>query len=290
MPANTYDFVRGNKEDVSNIVTMITPKDTPFYTGCGRTKATATLHEWLEDALRAAADNRIIEGEEFAVESATPRVRLDNVTQISRVGYGVTGTQEVVLKHGVKSEMGYQMAKAAKELALDIERALITQATKNPGSKTAARIMGGVPFWITTNSTNVGGALTEDELNSILQACWQKGGRPSKVYLSGNQKRVVSSWTGKGDAYVDSNKQKLINMISSYQSDFGVVSFIPHRMMEDASVFVIDPDYWKVAYLRPIRSYDLPKTGDSIKKVLLGEYTLEARAEAASGMMTGLTA
>jgi hypothetical protein len=59
-------------------------------------------------------------------------------------------------------------------------------------------------------------------------------------------------------------------------------------MMTDAKVFVIDPSFWKVAYMRPIRTYDMPKTGDSIKKILLGELTLEARAEAANGSLNGL--
>lgn len=50
MASNTYTAV-GNRKDVSEIVTNIAPYDTPLYSRIGKTKATATNHEWLEDSL-----------------------------------------------------------------------------------------------------------------------------------------------------------------------------------------------------------------------------------------------
>ena len=47
MASNTYTAV-GNREDVSDIITNIAPYDTPLYSRIGRTKATQTNHEWLE--------------------------------------------------------------------------------------------------------------------------------------------------------------------------------------------------------------------------------------------------
>ena len=48
MASNTYDAV-GNKEDVSDIITNISPYDTPLFSKIGKTKATSTTHEWIED-------------------------------------------------------------------------------------------------------------------------------------------------------------------------------------------------------------------------------------------------
>jgi hypothetical protein len=284
---NTYVAV-GNAEDISDIITNISPKDTPFFSACGKERATATNHEWLEDSLRAAADNKKVEGFEYTVSDPTPRVRLGNYTQIFSVGYGVTDTQEVVLKHGVRSEIGYQMRKAMKEIGLDVERALITQASKAVGTVSTARQFGGIPFWIATNSV-VGASgveLSEEMMNDALQRCWTAGGTPAKVYLSGNNKRVVSSWSGEGDKYLDQNSKKLVNSIAVYESDFGVVSFVPHRMIPDNKVYVVDPDYWKVAELRKMHTRELPKTGDNQKRVIVGELTLEARAERANAVIT----
>ncbi|MDR0648412.1 MAG: DUF5309 domain-containing protein, partial [Synergistaceae bacterium] len=197
MGKNTYVAV-GNADDISNVITNISPKDTPFFSACGKTKATATNHEWLEDQLRAAADNKKVEGFEYTVQDPVPRSRLGNYTQIFSVGYWVTDTQEVVLKHGLTSEIAYQMRKAMKEIGLDVERALITNATRAAGSASVARQFGGVPFWITTNAiaSAAGAGLTEGLMNDALEACWKAGGTPSKVYLSGDSKRAVSAWSG----------------------------------------------------------------------------------------------
>ena len=292
MGKDTYVSV-GNKEDISDIITNICPKDTPFYSSCGKgAKATATYHEWLEDTLRDPAANKKVEGFTYAVADPVPRARLGNYTQIFAGGYGVTATQEAVAKHGVTSEISYQMAKAMKEIAMDVEYALITQKTKNAGSAIVAREMGGVQHWITTNKlTNSSARLfTEELLNTALQQCWKKGGNPTKVYLSGGQKRNVSTWSGGGigEKHMDQNSKKLITSIAVYESDFGVVSFVPHRMMADDIVFVIDPNYWKVAELRKMKTEDLPKDSDGFKKHIVGELTLEARAEKASAIIDKL--
>lgn len=292
MGKNTYVAV-GNKQDVSDLITNICPKETPLYSGFGKgTKATATYHEWLEDTLAPAASNKAIEGAEFVVGDPTPRVRLGNYTQILTKGYGVTGTQEVVQKYGVKSEIGYQMQKAMKEIALDVEYAILNQSTKAAGDAGTARQFGGVPHWINTNKmTNATDRLfSEDLLNSAIQKCWEAGGKPSKVYLSGSQKRKVSTWSGGGvgDKHMAQNDRRLTVSISVYESDFGVVSFVPHRMMDDKSVIVITPEHWKIAYLRPMQTTELPKTGDMHKKHILGELTMEARAEKASAIIANL--
>lgn len=53
---STYDQV-GKKEDVSDIISDITPTDTPFFSMIRSEKVSARTFEWLEDSLnfRAAA-------------------------------------------------------------------------------------------------------------------------------------------------------------------------------------------------------------------------------------------
>jgi hypothetical protein len=288
---NTYVAV-GNAEDISDIITNISPKDTPFFSMCGKDKATATYHEWLEDSLGAPGVNKQVEGFEYTVGTPIPRVRKGNYTQIFSKGYGVTATQEVVQKHGVTSEIGYQMRKAMKEIALDIELALISAASASAGTASAAREMKGAQSWIASNIVALVGPkdvmpeITEASMNEALQLCWEAGGSPSKVFLSGDNKRTVSSWSGEGDKYLDQNSKKLVNSISVYESDFGIVSFVPHRLFPDNVILAIDPDYWKVAYLRPLKTKALPETGDNHKKVIVGELTLEARAQQANAKIT----
>ena len=63
----TYD-VATNKEDLSDIVTNISPEDTPVLTMLGSTKAKNTLHETQKDALAAAGENAQLEGVDFTDE------------------------------------------------------------------------------------------------------------------------------------------------------------------------------------------------------------------------------
>ncbi|MBQ9596507.1 MAG: DUF5309 family protein [Synergistaceae bacterium] len=129
MASNTYEAV-GNKEDVSEIITNIAPYDTPLYSRMGRTRATQTNHEWLEDELGQPIQNAYPEGYTYLTVDVTPRQRLGNYTQIMHRGIQVTDTQEVVQKYGVRSEIAYQMVKTLKELAFDCEQAILDSVVK----------------------------------------------------------------------------------------------------------------------------------------------------------------
>jgi hypothetical protein len=48
-------------------------------------------------------------------------------------------------------------------------------------------------------------------------------------------------------------------------------------------VFTLQTDKLAVAYLRPFQTVELAKTGDSEKRELIVEYTLECRAPKAHG-------
>jgi len=50
----TYS-AKGIREDLSNIITNISPEETPFQSNIGKENITNTLYEWQTDALAAAA-------------------------------------------------------------------------------------------------------------------------------------------------------------------------------------------------------------------------------------------
>ena len=293
MASNTYDAV-GNKEDVSDIITNIAPYDTPLYSRIGKTKATAVIHEWIEDELGAAIVNMYPEGYTYNTVNATPRQRQNNYTQIMHRGIQVTDTQEVVLKHGVRSEMAYQMQKALKELAFDCEKAIIEQNTKVLGTSIAnTRQFGGLPFWIVTNvftaPTSANPNLTFDEINNALEQTWTAGGKPSMLLLSPRNKRVVSTFTAGHTKYMDGNKtKKLTQMISVLETDFGTLQCVTDRFMPDDKIYGLSPEYIKKAFLRPFKTGDMPKANDMQRKYVNGEWTLEMRAEKAHFMIDNL--
>lgn len=289
--SNTYVAV-GNKEDLNPVITNIAPEETPLYSAIGATQATATYHEWLEDDLGNAASNAQYEGFTYATTKPGTRERLGNYTQIMERGYEVTDTQEVVQKHGLTSEMAYQMAKCAKLIAKDCEKAVMEQSTRSAGDNTqnppTARSMGGIPYWITTNVLDNSSVLrdfTPDLLNDALQAAYNVGGSPSTAVMGGNLKRTMSGWNGGAMKTIDADASKITSRIDVYESDFGMVKVLLDRYTPENKVYVLDQSLWKKATLRPFKTLDLPKTTDSIKKVIVGEWTLEARAEQANAIV-----
>lgn len=290
MALTTYQAV-GNREDLSDIITNISPTQTPLYSMFGRTKATSTYHEWLEDELSAPGSNAQVEGADYNIADPSPRVRKGNYTQIFMKGYGVTGTQEVVLKAGVKSEIAYQMAKAMKEIARDVEYAIINNASAVAEDAATPRQMGGIPAFVTTNVLANGGTartLTEDLLNDGLQKAWEAGGEPDIVVCSGKNKRTISGFTASTQKTIEATSKKLVAAVDVYESDFGLVRIIADRWMPDDKVFILTKQYLKTAYLRPFKQDQKAKTGDKIEKVIIGELTLEVRAEKAQAIIADI--
>lgn len=74
----TYDAI-GQREDLSDIIDMISPTDTPFLSALKKGKAASRKIEWQTDSLAAAANNKQIEGDDIASFTAVvPSVRWDN--------------------------------------------------------------------------------------------------------------------------------------------------------------------------------------------------------------------
>ena len=69
-------------------------------------------------------------------------------------------------------------------------------------------------------------------------------------------------------------------------TDFGRVEVVASRFMADANVFVLDPQYIAVAWLRPFTKKDLPDDSDGKAGMITGEMTLELRGEKGQAVIT----
>jgi hypothetical protein len=287
----TYDAI-GNREDLTDIVSTITLSKTPLFNTLGKTKARGVYHEWQKDSLSTGNANAQIEGSDFVFSIPSTRTRTGNWTQIFEKTAEVSSTQRAVDVAGVADELAYQVEKRMKELATDIEKALIT-GTGNSGASGTARTLKGFLSWITTNvETGTGTAAayeTETRYNNLLQTVWASGGMPDAAYVNGFQKRQISSFSTPNTRYVDmTNSKKLSNTVSVYQGDFGEQQVYLDPFMDADKVLVIQQDMWKIAVLDPIHKDDVAHVGLADRVAIYGELTLEARNEAASGKATGL--
>lgn len=299
----TYSAI-GLREDLTDIIYNISPTETPFMTGIARNKATAVLHEWQTDALEPPnGSNAQLQGDDIsAFDAVIPTVRLGNYTQISRKTVIISMTEEAVDKAGRKNEMGYQVAKKGKSLKRDIETILLSNQARLVGNTTTAPLLGSVLSWMHTNTTmGVGGAnpttpgstprtdgtqaaFTEAMLQSTLASVWTNSGdEPDQLLVNSNLKQEVSKFVGNNTRYINADEQKLVTSIDVYVYDFGSIEVKADRFMRQRDALIINTDLWALSWLRPINLVDLAKTGDNEKKLMVGEYTLEARNEAGSG-------
>lgn len=304
----TYDVV-GNREGLIDAIYKTNTAETPLLSAIAKTKAIATLHEWQVDDIGSAGSNRTKEGAEASAETFVPTVRRGNYTQILSKTAVVTGTQSAVSHAGISDEMAYQVEMRTMRLKKDIEFAMLDNVVKaaGVGDDTTARGMGGLPTYIVSNYDNNGStpptggngttawaggtdvALTEGRLKSVISQCWEEGGNPGMILSTAFNKQVISSFSGNGTRYISADANKLMTAYDIYASDFGELKVVPCRHGETDMVYVIDPSMLKWAVLRDFQVNVLAKTGDTEKRQVLVEGTLEVCNEKAHGLIADVT-
>ena len=271
----------------------------------GTATATAILHQWQTDALAAAsASNFVIEGDDATTTASVATTVLSNSVTISDKVPRVTGTLQAVLKAGRADELDYQVAIMAKELKTDVESACLSNNAEVTAD--SPREPGTIGAWIDTNTSNgtsgtdgsLGNtartdgttrAFTETLLKAVLKLCWDNGGNPDTIMVGSFNKQKFSAFTGNATREVGAEDRALYAAIDIYDSDFGELQVIPNRFMRVQDCLILQMDLWAIAYLREWMTQDLAKTGDSERKQLLVEWTLESRNEAGSGAVWDLT-
>jgi len=242
-------------DDVSDLVRMIAPFDTPLLDAIGnpRFSAKSTRHEW--------------EGGE-------------NFTQIFTETVTISGSMDAVGLRAVEREFDHQVIQRLRELMRSLEQTVICgfKAAANPqGSASVRRTMGGLLQFITGSVDDAGAAaLDEALLNASLRNVWEKGGRPTAIVCNGFQKRKISSFIQSSRRY-EPESAALRNVVDVYESDFGVQRVILSRWVPADKILLLDLDKLQVMPLQG-RSFfvkPLAESGDFRKAQLIGEYTLE---------------
>lgn len=283
-------------EDVTDLITNVDFESTPFYSGLAESQATNTLHEWLVDSYATSADNAQAEGYTASYTDITPPTRTNNVVQLFNKDVRVSNTQMRVSHYGMSDPYQYQLKKKMKELARDIEKALVA-GTRASGSSGVARRLNGAIALITTNKTarNSGTSLSETEFNDILQGIYDSGTDISvdKAFTGASLKRAISGYTAGSTKFTDADGKRLYNTVSVYESDFGVVSIYLEREVPTTAgnkgILAVDSSKWRVAYLTDGRPQHIPQglNGSAKNGLLETELTLEALNEKSSAYRAG---
>lgn len=287
---DTYAAV-GNREDLINLITNISYEETVFMSRIGNSEARLTKHEWLTETLQASnSGNSVIEGASaaFASGDITVRARVSNYTQILRKPFSTSYTEGAVTIAGIDDEFNHQRELKTKEIARDINAAMINQVSAS-GTSAAARTMNGALAAITTNSSDAGNTVLGQGLyNQLQQNIWVQGGRPNATYVHGFNKRTISSWSQPLMRTIDATGKKLVVSVDIYDSDFGRQMILLEREMSTTALLTIEEKYWRKAWLRPLFFEEIGKIGGARRGTVESEVTLEYLAENSSGKMINL--
>lgn len=244
--------------------------------------------------------NAALEGDDASAARFTARSRVVNYTQILSAAVEVSGSELAVRQIGVRDELDYQKNQRTRELLRDLESSVINgvaPAADPQGSATVRRSMRGICSFIQTNRFTPGAGgfpsgttLSEEQLNLALRSIWNgSAGRVDLIVCGGAQKRAINDFVASSRRFAAS-AESFRSLINVYESDFGVCRIILSRYVPSDTVLLLDSSRIEVMPLagRSFHYKPLGVSGDRESGLVIGEYTLEFRNEAAHGLIAGL--
>jgi len=311
--ANTFTSfnAQGVREDLSSIISNVSPEEVPVQSNIGSETVSNTYFEWQTDTLAATSTTAVIDGDDVSSFDATSSTtRVGNYTHILRRTTIVAGNLAAQDLAGRNDELSFQLAKRGKELRRDIEAVLTDNNAQVSGNSSTARETAGLGAWIATNDNFAGdGAsptgdgsdartdgtqrdLTEAMVKDAMQKAYTAGGQPSILMVGPHNKTVVSGFAGIAAQRYQAPSDgptTIIGAADVYLSDFGTLSVTPNRFMRERDALLLDPEYASVCFLRPIQQVELAKTGDAEKRMVIAEFGLKVLNEQAHAGVFDLT-
>jgi len=226
-----------------------------------------------------------------------PSVQKYNAIQLFHQDVEVTDIMEAVAKYGQKSLYSDELAKKTLRIAKLLERALLYggyQAGDGTNPGTMQGIIGpGTDAYlcnIQTNTTNVGGALSEIVVQDGMQTIFEAGGDPSLIMLPPKQKRKFSAFRTDQRRY-GPTEAKIGDIIDTYFSDFGVCQIVINHYMMDDDLIIMDKKNLKIGPLTGLGFHTgvLPETKAAKQGYVKGYYTMKFFNEEHSTWLYGLT-
>lgn len=312
------------RENLQEDYAMISPEETPYQEMAGRRSVTQPQFDWPVVELAAPdADNLVAEGEgDVENDDGTLAKRIHNYCQISDKAVSVSHTSQASDAaaqniHRLITQRSLKM----RELKRDKEVMLLSNRAAAAASSGNKRITAGLPVFLRTNVEAAAGAtaptlsgtdegfpdavwgdgtatrvFAEKTLNDVIERGWTSGAAPSVIMLNGgNKRRLSATFTGNSTRYKDAIDNRLSASIDFYDSDFGDLTVVPNRFQptlnaasddDNFAVYVLDPEYLKIAYLDEVQSKPLAETGHAMRELVWCEYGNQVDNEAAHGLIT----
>lgn len=197
---------------------------------------------------------------------------------------------------GIKNEAKNQLKMKTLRIAKLLERAVLygsAQSSNAEGTSSAPRTMDGIitegssTIDIQTNTTDLSSAeLTEANLNTSMQACYDAGGKPDTIIVDSFNKKVISDFL-LPYRRTDMESKKYGGVVSVFENDFGTCSVILNRYQLQDDIIILPKKNFEFACMRPFKIIDLPDDRDQIRQSIIGEYSCKFANEEHSAHIYG---
>jgi Family of unknown function (DUF5309) len=324
--------VRGGliREDVMNQIWDISKIPLPLTDAIGTESSKNEYKEWTTDTLvTASVTNAVIDGSDASGNNTALGLRVGNHHQISskivRTSFRADASDVI----GRTKELSYQVMRRQQELRRDVEATCLYNQASFADTGSAAGKSGGLPSWLTSNTSNGAGAganggfqssgvtiartpgtargLTETLVRDAVQSVYINGGDPSLMmtipplvrrfseYLFSSSARVATLMS---DQAKSAEKATALGSVNVFVTDFGSLKLVSNRLQKAylggsntvveagsiisttaADVFIIDPSFLALSYLKGYRTEELAKTGLAENRQMSVDWTLIVNTE-----------
>lgn len=283
------------REDLMDRIADISPDMNFLTTTLSSVPVNGTLHEWTEyNISRPSSNTTTVEGDDNTFTDLQAVSRLNNITQVIKTVFSVSGTSEVVDKAGPKGAYAREMAWAMKKWKNQWEYATL-RGTKASGSSGVAREMDGLISQVITNgkttARNSGTSMSEQEFRDINLASWNA----TDEYLidllltDGFTKQAFGKFfTSSTPKTIAADDKRLVQALDVIENDFGqLVITKAHKDMPAGAVLGLRRSLCHTGILRPAKHVPNGVTGDNIKGHIVGEATTQIDSARAMAYRTG---
>ena len=300
-----YDVV-GLKEDISDVISNISPTDTPFQSMLGSDKVTQKVFQWQEDTLRAVATNAQVEGFTADDVALSPTTMRSGTVQILAESIKVAGSLDAADSYGRAKESAYQIAKSMTQVKLDLEYAYVGSAQAAvTGSNGVARKLASYQAQLHNGGTGsldaddfvlytggAGTAPTEANYLSVLSHLYTFGGKPNTIMVTPTEAMNIADFAKAAGRYrtitsesTGRDQRAIINVVDLYVSPFGRHKVAINRQLHSKWTLFYAPENWKKVVLqgRNWTREKMAKTGDAETYLMVGEFSLKHVNQSASG-------
>jgi hypothetical protein len=261
----TLGSAAANREDIKDILTILSPEDTPVLSMATKSAANSTFVETVVEDLADPSFAGVQEGTDASYsDKAATRAKLGNYIQLFNRGWQVSNVQERVSVAGIDNEIAHSETKCLKELKRDIEAAICSDDDRSAedGSSSRYRLRGlgrwiadtaptghaaisapsDIPTSYKTPTANINatvtGSLTESNLNAVLQSRYETVGAAADrlmLIAAPSLKRAITDFARSEGSTTstpltvneEAGSRSLTLSISQYEGDFGIINIVP---------------------------------------------------------------